>query len=189
MRISLDKLNAKNKIIAGVMLFSAAIIILLFLVIIPAVNDINAMSGDIEMKRIDLEEKYLRGQSLRKLAENLKNIEPRLNNLEEIFINKEDALELVTSLEEIAVKNNVAQKINLSMNKNAEQNGYEKIPLQIFAEGRFNNLFNYLLGIEGLNYYINITSIEIASPADKTALEAEKNKKIKITVFADTYWE
>lgn len=170
-------------------MFPTVVAVLLLFVVMPAINDISAMSNDIEARRIDLEEKYLRGQSLKKMMENLKNIDARIGNLDQIFIEKSDILGFITSLEETASANNITQKINLSIEKDAKQNGYSKIPLQISVEGKFNNQFNYLLDIERSKYYINISSLEISSSPVQPQIEPEENKKTRAVIFADTYWQ
>lgn len=185
----MNKLNTKNKIIASALLFPAVIAVLLLFVIMPAINNISAMSNDIEARRIDLEEKYLRGQSLKKMMENLKNIDARIGDLDQIFIEKNDILGFITSLEKTAAENNIAQKINLLTEKDTKQNGYSKIPLQISTEGKFSNQFNYLSDIERSEYYINISSLELSSSATQPQTEPEENKKIKTVIFADTYWQ
>jgi Tfp pilus assembly protein PilO len=188
----MNKLNTKNKIIISALLFPAVIAVLLLLVITPAIDDINAMSGDIEARRIELEEKYLRGQSLKKMMENLKNIDARIGDLDQIFIARNDILGFITSLEKTATENNIAQKVNLAVEKDAKQNGYSKIPLQISTEGKFNNQFNYLLDIERSKYYINISSLELSTTASQPSIDSmdsNENKKIQTVIFADTYWQ
>lgn len=183
------KLAVKNKIIISLFLFPAVTACLIIFVIMAAAGDIKGMSDDIEAKRVDLEEKYLRGQNLKKLAENLKSVDEKINNLEEIFINKEDIILFATFLEEIAAKNGVEQKINLALEKSVQQSGYNKIPLQIFTEGKFNSQYNYLLDIEQSKYYINIISLELSSSPAPESFEDQGNPKIKMTILADTYWK
>ena len=83
-----QKFDLKNKIIATLVGFVLIISGLIYFIVVPTVKDIKTMGGAIEEQVIDLEKKYIRGNSLRQLTENLKKIEPRLSSLDQIFINK-----------------------------------------------------------------------------------------------------
>ncbi len=85
---NLFKFDLKKKIILSMAIFLLIILGLLLFVVIPTVRDIKNMSREIEEQRLDLEKKYIKGQSLKQLAENLKMIEPELVKLDKIFINQ-----------------------------------------------------------------------------------------------------
>lgn len=89
------------------------------------------MSAEIEEQRIDLERKYIKGYSLRRLTENLKKIEPKLSSLDQIFINKNRELEFITTVENEANKAQVSQKIILNSPKTAANQEFQKNSLQL----------------------------------------------------------
>ena len=76
------KFNLKNKITASLVGFLVIILSLIYFIVIPTIKDIKTMGQTIEAQREDLEKKYIKGQSLRQLTENLSKIEPKLELLD-----------------------------------------------------------------------------------------------------------
>jgi len=190
------KFNLKNKIALSSAGFILIIFSLLYFIVMPTVADIKTMGEEIENQRIDLERKYVKSQSLRKLAENLKNIEPNLELLNQIFINKNRELEFITTLENEANLNQISQKINLNPPTAAENQDFQKAGLQLLTKGNFAGLFKYLADLESLNYYINVKILEMSSASEKAAGGTGQTdgsrpiggKNINLFIDADTYW-
>lgn len=192
------KFNLKNKIIATLTGFVLIIFCLIFFIVIPTMRDIKTMGGTIEEQMMDLEKKYIKGNSLRQLTENLKKIEPKLDLLDQIFINKNRELEFITTLENEANNNRVAQKINLNSPDTAEKQEFQKNSLQLLAQGDFNKLLKYLMDLESLSYYINIKLLEITPITDsgKTAVNNQAaaatgngTGNLNMLIDANTYWK
>lgn len=177
------KFNLKNKMLISAAGFLLVIFSLVYFLVLPTIKDIKNMSAEIEAQRLDLEKKYIKGQSLKQLSDNLNKIEPKLKLLEQIFINKNRELEFITSLEAEANKNETEQKINLSSPLPAENQNFQKTDLQLFAKGGFTELLKYLADLESLNYYINVKSLELTPFAGSAAAA-----KINMYLSADTYW-
>jgi len=187
------KLNLKDNIAASVGCFLLVIFGLLYFIIIPTIADIKSMSGEIEEQRIDLEKKYIKGQSLKKLSDNLKSIELKLDLLNQLFINKNRELEFITTLENRASLNRLNQKINLSSPQVADNQDFQKADLQLLLTGKFTRLLKYLLDLESLGYYTNIKSLELSPARSQEAVSDEAaapDNLINVTMFinADTYW-
>ncbi|MDD4272068.1 MAG: hypothetical protein PHF50_04690 [Patescibacteria group bacterium] len=183
------KLDLKNKITASLIGFFLVILSLIYFIVVPTIKEIRAMGSAIEAQREDLEKKYIKGQSLKRLTENLNKIEPKLELLDQIFINKNRELEFITSLENKAGKNQISQKINLNAPQKAENQNFQKTNLQIFTKGDFNKQFQYLMDLENLGYYINVKLLEL-SLADDGGREASSTPKKTLNLYldADTYW-
>lgn len=179
------KLNLKNKIAINITVIIVFMSIIGYFIILPTLSDIRKMESEIEAQRVDLEKKYVKGQSLKKLSENLKKIEPNLVIFDQVFINQSRALEFITTLEEIANRHGVTQKLNLMTEKSAGNNGYVKTPLNFNIEGDFTNVMRYLADIENLNYYININSIEISRIQNDNG----SPRKVSVQILANTYWK
>ena len=189
---NLIKLNLKKKISISIVVSVLIIGGLVYFVVIPIINDIKKMGEKIENQRIDLEQKYIKGQSLKQLTENLKKIEPQLIILDQIFIKQDYELEFITKLEEIAEQNNVSQTINLNTAKINKDKSYQTLPLQLSARGNYKNIMNYLINLEALNYYINIDSIDLSSASTKLSATSEVQttfSNINLTISANTYWK
>ncbi|MBI4779234.1 hypothetical protein HY797_02165 [Candidatus Falkowbacteria bacterium] len=191
------KLDLKNKITASLIGFLLVILFLICFIVVPTIKEIKAMGSAIEAQREDLEKKYIKGQSLRRLTEDLSKIEPKLQLLDQIFINKNRELEFITSLENEANKNQISQKINLSAPEKAENQNFQKTNLQLFTKGGFSKQLQYLLDIENLSYYINVKLLELSLTADgeknKTdgqdaAAPSGETNNLNMYIGADTYW-
>jgi Tfp pilus assembly protein PilO len=179
--LSTAKISLKNKIILSTSVLLVILATIIFFIIKPAMNEILKISKEIEMQREDLERKYQRGQSLKKLTEDLKVIEPQLEKLDELFIKRDESLKIITSLEKIAENNGVEQKINLSA-QGTKISDYQKIPIQIFSRGNFFNQTKYLTSLEKLNTYININLIEFTG-------NNTNPEELSMLIFGDTYWK
>lgn len=197
-----QKIDLKNKIIASLIGLVLIIFALIYFIVVPTIKDIKTMGEEIAGQIIDLEKKYIKGNSLRQLTENLKKIEPKLNLLNQIFINKNRELEFITTIENEATDSQVSQKINLSSPKNTENQEFQKNSLQLFTRGGFNQQLKYLINLESLDYYINIKSLELSSsPGDRPAVSGLDNNgqetsisknelnEINLSLLADTYWK
>lgn len=193
------KFNLKNKITASSVGFLVIILSLIYFIVVPTIKEIKTMGSAIEAQREDLEKKYIKGQSLRQLTENLNKIEPKLDLLNQIFINKNRELEFITSLENEANKNQVSQKINLSAPQKAENQNFQKTSLQLFTKGGFIRQLQYLVNLEHLSYYINVKLLELSlagggEPA-KTDSQGQglppadpETNSLNMYIDADTYW-
>lgn len=176
------KINTKNKISIAGFIIAAVITCVIIFVITPGINGIKKIGEDIMQQRIDVENKYKKGQKLNKLTENLKIIEPQIEKMDRMFIDQNDALKFITSLEEMAEKSNVKQKINLMTAQKVPFHSYQKMPLQLSIGGNFIDEINYILNLENSDYLINIKLLEI------TAGKAEGGSA-DMLIFADTYWK
>ncbi|MDD4900699.1 MAG: hypothetical protein PHS62_01135 [Patescibacteria group bacterium] len=195
---SIKNLDLKNKIIISLAGFLIALFCLIYFIIIPTIVDIKTMGQAIEEQRVDLEIKYIKGQSLKQLSDNLKVIQPQLNLLDQIFINKNRELEFITTLENEANQALVSQKVNLNPPQAMENQEFLKSDLQLYTKGLFNQQLKYLLNLESLSYYVNIKSLEL-TPADSPGaagsysqeLTAPGNQAGSINMFidADAYWK
>ena len=191
------KLNLKNKITASLGGFMMVFLLLIYFVVVPTINDIKTMGKEIEEQRLDLEKKYIKGQSFRQLNENLKTIEPKLDLLDQIFINKNRELEFVTTLENKANKNKISQKINLGEPRATDNENFKKINIQLATTGDFSGQLKYLLDLESLNYYINMKSLEFypsgggKEQGNNQSNDANNNQNndINLIINADTYWK
>ena len=186
--------DLKRKIIASSTGWLLVIVGIIYLIVWPTVRDIKTMSGEIDAQRIDLEKKYIKGQSLKQLTENLKKIEPKLELLDQIFINENRELEFITSLENLANQNGVAQKINLSAPTAAANKNFKKIGLQLFTQEGFSNQLKYLIDLEQLSYYLNINFLELSPAGAGQSQTADAQKitpaetNLNLYLGADTYW-
>lgn len=183
------KLDLKKRIIASIVGFFLFIFIIIYFVIFPSVRDIRNIKNEIEAQRLDLERRYVKGQSLRKMTEKLERAQEKIHVLDQVFIGQDSGLEFVTALEGVAGKDGVNQKINLLSSAGVDNGFYKMVPLQLSSQGEANRQMNYLVSLETLNYYINIKSLELSSGSLAVpAGNPEGGSYINLFVAADTYW-
>ncbi|MBU0637110.1 MAG: type 4a pilus biogenesis protein PilO [Patescibacteria group bacterium] len=183
--INLPKFSLRKKIIINFSVLLIVIMSLAFFIVMPAMGKIQKINNEIEMQRVYTEKKYVETQKLKQLSNNLNQIKPELNKLDQIFIDANSELEFIITLEKIALANKIDQKININNNQSTKNNGYKKVSLQLLTQGSFINQLNYLLAIESLNSYINVTSVEISS----TKANAKNETLLSLLLIADTYWK
>lgn len=176
--------NFKIKIIL-VIVFNILIIFgLVYLVILPAIDNLQQNKMMINDKKNELEVKSFQMVDIKSYFNEYKNIESQLFILDNILLNQEKSLNFINDLDQIAVKNNVIAKINLLQNKSKEISLYNRIPIVFSVEGDFSNLIKYLVDLETLDYYINIGSLEFVRDS-----MSDENSVIIMRISAYTYWE
>jgi Tfp pilus assembly protein PilO len=159
--INFKKINIKRKITLVIVVFLLASALIVYLIIINTINNIKQLRVNIITQEVGLEKEMAREKNINILSEKLDKIEPQMKKFEQIFINQNRELEFITTLEDIALSNKVLQKISLNLNAAKAEQTYKKIPLALNIQGNFYNILQYLTSLENLNYYINITSLEI----------------------------
>lgn len=171
---------------------TACIFILVFFIILPSCRDIKKVSSEIRDEREYLEKLYLRGQHLKEVKKNFKDIEPHINDLEKIFIAPGEEVGFITSLENLAANKGIEQKLeleNLLATKGQDQGNelmpYEILPLTLNLQGTFPQLITYLIGLELLDYYVIINSLTItnASVKSTTPIISAIETPDKLTIF------
>jgi Tfp pilus assembly protein PilO len=187
--VNISNFSLKNKIIVIIVGFLIFISLIIFLIVIPTVNDILEIGKEIENQRIDLEAKYIKGQNLRQLTENLEKINSQLSKLEQIFISNNRELEFITTLEGVASKNSISQKINLGNQEDIANYDYKKTAIQLIAQSNFTNIINYLLDLESLEYYLNIKNIELTLASSKQGADVAPGAIINMFISAETFWK
>lgn len=185
----LIKLDLRKKMTLSIVGFFIFIFIVIYFVIFPSVRDIRNIKNEIESQRQELERRYVKGQSLRKMTEKLERAAEKIYVLDQVFIGQDAGLEFVTALEGVAEKNGINQKINLLSQAPVDNGFYKMVPLQLSSQGEAARQMNYLVSLETLNYYINIKSLELSSGS--TAVPAGNpgsGSYVNLFVLADTYW-
>ncbi|KKR21759.1 MAG: hypothetical protein UT48_C0004G0015 [Parcubacteria group bacterium GW2011_GWE2_39_37] len=181
MKIDFKKFKLKEKIVLLNAVILTVIAVILIFLIFPSVTLIRKIQINIQSQLIELENKYNKAQALRQTSSNLKKVEPLVGLLDRGYIKQEKEIEFITNLEELAVKNRITQKLNLGsikINKTPQ-----KVTLQIFTKGKFEDQVRYLKGLEKLNYYSNVKNVEIIKDT------AKKDGDTKMVLLVDTYWQ
>ena len=179
-KISLRKLDYKNRIVSIVFGLGLALAAIIIWIDIPAAKNIYKIKADIEFQRVDLEKKYAKSQQMKKMALNLGKIEGDIDRLNKIFISEYRELEFITQLEQIALNNALTQDINLNKGEVESKGPYHSSVLYINCQGGYENIIKYLSDLESLDYYINIEDLNLVS--------GEESGQHNLTLKASTFW-
>jgi Tfp pilus assembly protein PilO len=191
---NIKKLNTKWKMLITLLAYSLIIFLIINFIILPRVNFIRKNGKDIVERRIFLEEQYIKVKNFKENNEEMKLVDKDIERLDEVFVDYNEDLQFIETLESLASNHKINQRIALGKTEGKELNEFEKITLEIFAEGSFLNIMNYLINLETLNYYINVSSLDIS----KVKVNAEKNfsenkpsilNNVSCKITADTYWK
>lgn len=153
-----------------------------FLVVAPYVQDIFSLSNDIKKQKSDIKSYDLKEENFKKIKNNEKEVNSILNNLSEALVSKENSLEFIILLEEIASKTSNTQAIevvnkteDINNNKRGEKKdpeieilkdsleNVEALYFKIRLQGTHKNLLSYLAELESLSIYTDVMSLKINS--------------------------
>lgn len=203
------KYSLSKKISNIVIVFAIFAIAISYFAIIPSILTIGDLKIAIINEKINTEKKYQNKKNAIEVENKISQIEPDITSLDDVFINKNRELEFITILENIANKNNINQKINLTppttstetktskTNKNkksaekTEEISIPSSPLNIVASGRFENIINYIQEINSLKYYINISGLDFSKTSEiiNDEINLQSKQVITLNISAKTYWK
>ena len=153
----LKNLSFKKKFSYLGLIFLGASLLIVYFVLTPTLNKIKTKRAEIVTQKIELEQKLTKEKNMASLSAKVRKIEPFVDRLAEVYINQNRELEFITTLEGIASANNISQSLNLSLDNSNPASGYSTVPLTINASGTYNDLLAYLISLETIKYYINVT--------------------------------
>ncbi|MFH1610764.1 MAG: type 4a pilus biogenesis protein PilO [Patescibacteria group bacterium] len=157
------------------------LVIILAYIVLPSIKHINELSNQIFAERTKLEELYLKGQSLKRSTEEYRKIKNEISELENIFINEEQELNLITQLETLASETNVKQELNIKENEKNTDN--EKMYIALNIRGQYTDIIKYIEEVEALDLYINFDKIRFSKNAQgKTRYEPTSVDPINPTI-------
>ena len=192
---SLNKFKIKNKIIILSVIFVVFTGLVIYIIIFSSMHEIEITKENIINHKIN-EIKFQRQEkNADVITKKINEVEPRMKEYQKYFINKDDELSFIETLEGVATKHNVLQKINLQFPKQDE--GEKKvILLDLNTVGAYKNILEYLSEIEILNYFVIIKNIEISRHASIGSAMLEANKesvpdstqRIGLNIQAEVYF-
>jgi Tfp pilus assembly protein PilO len=190
--------NSSTKKYLPLILASAALLILIFVIIFPTIKKIKKLNDEISNERQKLEEYYAKGQSLKNSKVKYAEIKNNMTELDKIFIVEGKELDLITRLEIIADQTGVSQNINLLPEKIETRGQLKKMPVSLQAAGSYPRLINYLRAVENADFYFNVESLafsqggqlknhQITTPEELAALKSNPNISLDLKGFVYYY--
>ncbi len=151
----------QRKIILTIALVAAGVGIIVGLVMLPTIREIQRVAQAIHAERTDLEIKYQRGQLIKKITAEFNEIKPDKDRLFTLFVPANREIEaFITPLERLAV----LHQVEFTPDPRGLQNftGPDApLPLTLTLRGNFINVLKYLVSMERLPAYFNISTVSI----------------------------
>ncbi|OGH85888.1 MAG: hypothetical protein A2493_02470 [Candidatus Magasanikbacteria bacterium RIFOXYC12_FULL_33_11] len=143
-----------------VVVFLATIIVIL--VILPAIKQIKNLKDDIQNIEQKSEDQYKKIKLLKKSIAELDTIKEKINPIRQSIIEKNEAINLIQELEDLAIEKKVTQTLTI-------QEGAEKSFILNFSiRGTFYDCLQYLYTLEQLPFYLIIDSLSWTKTAEQT---------------------
>lgn len=153
----------------------------LWFITLPNIQEIKSIQNDISRQFEDVDRQLTKGQTMRKLKEDLEKIDPFLTRLDSIFVIPAQQLEFIVALEELAIQENVETNLTLGNIPTNSKNNFITVPLDIRIDSTFKNFVEYLTELQKFNFYININTINISAQS--------QTDKINSALKGITYWK
>ena len=153
------KLNIEKRTILILTVFSALILIIVFVVIVPTISyikDLNLQTNDL---RQYLEKKYENSHSLLNSKQKIETIKNATAEYENYLFFKGDELKLITQLEDLSAHYQITQKISSS---DLDKTLSNSIHISLVLNGDYQNMLQYLNALEKQNYFIHIENLQFS---------------------------
>jgi len=173
------KTTLEKKVIISVGVLFVLIIVLLFTIIMPTIRQIQKMNSDTETLLSYLETKYENAKNLRASIKKAQEIKEEVIGFEKYLFQKGDELRLITSLENIASQNDLAQKIESS---NLDNITGQYADMTIVLTGGYDKILKYLSDLEKNEYFININKLYLTPIFDRTTNKIGDNANLRLSI-------
>lgn len=189
--------NIKVFISIGILIIMGIIVFVIY----PSMQQIYLISNSIFITKNELSSKKVNNYSLKDIIQTYRDYEPKINTLNDVVRVQDRELEFITSLESIAEKYNLDQKINMEPSEQYEDTKFNIMPLQLSITGTYLNNLKYLQDLENLPVFINIKNINLSYKGQAISrnieyLNMSENgeiitpvQNITMDITAETYWQ
>jgi len=165
----------QNKLFINFAIIGLALALMIIFFIIPSIQQIMKMNEEISQQRIDLEKKSSLGLNIKQIKIDLKEIEQNIDQLDSFFIVSGKELDFISSIETMGNQYNIKPNINPQFPGQDLNARIKIVPLQISANGPYDQIQKFILGLESLPYYYNIDSVSQGGTKEDTRIQLNGN--------------
>lgn len=150
-------------------------------VIWPSVQTIRQTAQSIYSEYEQLEAKHRRGHEMKFVAQEFKELQPKVEAFQNVALNQGDELKFITNLEAIASNNSVQQTLRLKTDA-IESSGrrFQKLPFELTISGQYASVLKHLSEIESLD---NLTQIEELRITPGTERGQSQSLQVRVSAF------
>lgn len=177
------KMNARKKVLTTLLLL-VGVVILLIIGIVLLNFKITSTEKQINEFLASLESKSCKTEDLRSALAKIRDTQKKVEQYNSFLFQKGNELQLITDLENIAIKNNVTQNIVNSNLDNASGNSLE---MTLDIGGSYENALKYLLAVERHPYFLAVENLELyptGEPTKEMGLSSPVNLRLHINLYA-----
>jgi len=179
------KLTPEKQIIGMVLVFVVVISVVALGIMWPTAREIVLLNKETTSLKNYLEQRYETAKNLRFTSQQLEEISAGSKGYEQYIFVPGDELKLITDLETLAAKHNISQKITAP---DIGKVGVTKIVLSISANGAYDNILQYLTGLESIKYFLNIEKIRFEpAPAPRSNLNVKPEPTYNLQLTLGLY--
>jgi hypothetical protein len=173
-------MGSENKLIIIMAIILGIILAITLIVIRPSVVKISALSQQIKAEQKIFDDLDLKDKKLIEAKKDFKKVEENAQTLENVFWVEGKELDLITTFEDLALRNEINQSVELGDKQNFRDK-YTTMPLHLVLRGTFSNLIKYFIDLEKMDFYVNVDL------ADVLSLPTSQGE-ISVSLTAKTYW-
>lgn len=139
-------------------LFVCVEVVLAGVIIVPSISEIRDLSNEVDARRRDLEARYQRGARLGTITAAAHALAPDMELWKQYFIPAQAELDIITELETIAGRAEVAQTISFPTRNEdlAMPPSTTQLPLTLSVDGTYPHVVAYLRSLERLPLFVSV---------------------------------
>jgi Tfp pilus assembly protein PilO len=151
----------KNKFLINIGAILAFFIFIAIFIIYPALAEISRVNNEITAERVKLERKIAMGLNMKKIVQDLEEIESTAGILDTIFMKRGQELKFVNQLETIAAIHDVDIDLNSDFVGEQIEANISQVEIKTVLTGNYPNIVKFLEEVENLPQYFNTSSLSI----------------------------
>lgn len=130
-------------------------------VIWPNMQEIRTTGEAIYNEYVYLEQKSKQGQNIRRAKAEYEALQDQRGSLHTLALTPGNELRFITALEELADATGVKETLQLDVEHQKQQNGYQGLPFVLLATGTYPEVVRYIAAIHSLPLVTSFTSINM----------------------------
>lgn len=145
--------NPVYKIILSTIGLVLVVILMAVYIILPSINYIKNIKNDIQQSEKNSAEQLDKVKKLKKSIAELDTVKKNIQPLEESIIDKNNTLELIKKIEDLATSQNIEQTTQITSEKD------DKLTFSFKTKASFYKTLQYLNSLEHLPFYALINNL------------------------------
>lgn len=175
------RLNFEKRVLFHVLFFCVIITVIGGAIIWPTVIYIRNLNRDSYELRVYMEKRYESTKNMRFSRQKTEEIKEEVQGFSKFIFRATDQLDLITSLENVAGRHNITQKIaNLNMDDKTKL-----LNISLTTAGSYNDSWRYLADLEKINYFLQIDKLTFSPVFERTEQSSSTKMLIDLKLYVN----